>query len=206
MRAPGCDLIRSEKRSGTTTAGREELRTVLEFLRSGDVLMVTRIDRLARSIGDLQDIVRTVKARGASLRATEQPIDTSTAAGKCFLDMLGVFAEFETNLRRERQLEGIADAKARGVYQGRKPSIDPAQVKALRAQGMGASGIAKALKIGRASVYRVLEELSGDRCSRRPGPRWAHGALGPPFWAPRLQKSRAKAFGLCSAEQGGVLL
>jgi DNA invertase Pin-like site-specific DNA recombinase len=157
LRAAGCDLIRAEKRSGTTTAGREELKTVLAFLRAGNVLMVTRIDRLARSIGDLQDIVRTVKARGASLKATEQPIDTSTAAGKCFLDMLGVFAEFETNLRRERQLEGIADAKARGVYRGRKASIDPAQVKALRAQGMGASDIAKALKIGRASVYRVLE-------------------------------------------------
>jgi len=157
LRAAGCDLIRAEKRSGTTTAGREELKTVLAFLRAGDVLMVTRIDRLARSIGDLQDIVRTMKARGASLKATEQPIDTSTAAGKCFLDMLGVFAEFETNLRRERQLEGIADAKARGVYQGRKASIDPAKVKALRAEGMGPSAIAKALKIGRASVYRVLE-------------------------------------------------
>jgi DNA invertase Pin-like site-specific DNA recombinase len=79
--------------------------------------MVTRIDRPARSIGDLQDIVRTVKARGASLKATEQPIDTGTAAGKCFLDMLGVF-EFETSLRRERQLEGIAKAKAAGVYRG----------------------------------------------------------------------------------------
>lgn len=157
LRAAGCDLIRSEKRSGTTTAGREELRTVLDFLRAGDVLMVTRIDRLARSIGDLQDIVRTVRTRGASLKATEQPIDTSTAAGKCFLDMLGVFAEFETNLRRERQLEGIADAKARGVYQGRKASIDTAKVKALKAEGMGASAIAKALKIGRASVYRALE-------------------------------------------------
>ena len=158
LRAAGCDLIRSEKRSGTTTAGREELRTVLDFLRKGDVLMVTRIDRLARSIGDLQDIVGTVKARGASLRATEQPIDTGTAAGKCFLDMLGVFAEFETNLRRERQLEGIADAKARGVYQGRKASIDPFKVKEVRAKGMGASAIAKALKIGRASVYRALED------------------------------------------------
>ena len=105
LRAAGCEIIRSEKRSGTTTAGRDELQTVLDFLRKGDVLMVTRIDRLARSIGDLQDIVRAVRARGASLRATEQPIDTSTAAGKCFLDMLGVFAEFETNLRRERQLE-----------------------------------------------------------------------------------------------------
>lgn len=70
MRAAGCDLIRSEKRTGTTTTRREELRTVLDFLRSGDVLMVTRIDRLARSIGDLQDIVRAMKARGASLRAT----------------------------------------------------------------------------------------------------------------------------------------
>jgi DNA invertase Pin-like site-specific DNA recombinase len=119
--------------------------------------MVTRIDRLARSIGDLQDIVRAVKAKGATLKATEQPIDTSTAAGKCFLDMLGVFAEFETNLRKERQLEGIADAKARGVYRGRKASIDPGKVKALKAQGMGPSAIAKALKIGRASVYRALE-------------------------------------------------
>lgn len=158
LRVAGCDLIRSEKRSGTTTAGREELRTVLDFLRAGDTLMVTRIDRLARSVGDLQDIVRTVKARGASLKATEQPIDTGTAAGKCFLDMLSVFAEFETNLRRERQLEGIADAKARGVYRGRKASIDPAKVKAMKAEGMGASAIAKALKIGRASVYRALEE------------------------------------------------
>ena len=104
----------------------------------------------------MQDIVRAVKARGASLKATEQSIDTGTAAGKCFLDMLGVFAEFETNLRRERQLEGIASAKARGVYKGRKPSIDPAKIKKMKADGMGPSAIAKALKIGRASVYRVL--------------------------------------------------
>jgi DNA invertase Pin-like site-specific DNA recombinase len=161
LRAAGCELIRSEKRSGTTTSGREALHTVLDFLRAGDVLMVTRIDRLARSIGDLQDIVRTVKARGASLRATEQPIDTSTAAGKCFLDMLGVFAEFETNLRRERQLEGIADAKARGVYKGRKPSVDVAKVKAMHAEGRGPSAIAKELGIGRASVYRALEGKVG---------------------------------------------
>src|ERR1700754_4478901 len=156
LRAAGCDLIRAEKRSGTTTAGREELKTVLAFLRAGDVLMVTRIDRLARSIGDLQDIVRTVKARGASLKATEQPIDTSTAAGKCFLDMLGVFAEFETNLRRERQLEGIAKAKAEGVYKGRPASIDEAQVRELKAQGMRPTDIARTLGIGRTSVYRAL--------------------------------------------------
>jgi DNA invertase Pin-like site-specific DNA recombinase len=132
------------------------LQTVLDFRRNGDVLMVTRIDRLARSIGDLQDIVRAVRAKGAALKATEQPIDTSTAAGKAFLDMLGVFAEFETNLRKERQLEGIAGAKVRGVYKGRKPSIDTAKVRELRAKGLGPSAIAKALKIGRASVYRAL--------------------------------------------------
>jgi DNA invertase Pin-like site-specific DNA recombinase len=149
-------VIREEKRSGTGVAGRTELQTVLSFLRPGDVLVVTRIDRLARSIGDLQDIVRAVKAKGATLRATEQPIDTSTAAGKAFLDMLGVFAEFETNLRRERQLEGIAAAKAKGVYKGRPASIDATRIAALKAQGLGATEISKQLKIGRASVYRIL--------------------------------------------------
>src|SRR5258705_13182287 len=156
LKAAGCGVIRAEKRSGTTTNGRTELQLILDFLRRGDTLMVTRIDRLARSIGDLQDIVRTVKAKGASLKATEQPIDTSTAAGKAFLDMLGVFAEFETNLRRERQLEGIAKAKAAGVYKGRKPSIDRKAVAKLKAEGLGAAAIAKRLNIGRASVYRLL--------------------------------------------------
>jgi DNA invertase Pin-like site-specific DNA recombinase len=108
-------------------------------------------------IGDLQDIVRAVKAKGATVKATEQPIDTGTAAGKCFLDMLGVFAEFETNLRKERQLEGIARAKAAGVYKGRPASIDPAQIRQLKAQGIGPSQIAKKLGIARASVYRALE-------------------------------------------------
>src|SRR5580693_8186318 len=118
--------------------------------------MVTRIDRLARSIGDLQDIVRAVRTRGAVLKATEQPIDTGTAAGKCFLDMLGVFAEFETNLRRERQLEGIAKAKAAGVYKGRPPSIEASRVRELKERGVRPIDIAKELKIGRASVYRIL--------------------------------------------------
>jgi len=116
-----------------------------------------RIERLARSIGDLQDIVRAVKAKGASLKATEQPIDTTSAAGKAFLDMFGVFAEFETNLRKERQAEGIAKAKAAGVYKGRPPSIDVMKVRDLKKKGLGASEIAKALKIGRASVYRALD-------------------------------------------------
>ena len=157
LKVAGCDVIRSEKRSGTSTKGRTELQIVLEFLRKGDCLIVTRIDRLARSIGDLQDIVRAVKAKGASLKATEQPIDTTSAAGKAFLDMLGVFAEFESNLRKERQAEGIAKAKAAGVYKGRPPSIDVMKVRDLKKKGLGASEIAKALKIGRASVYRALD-------------------------------------------------
>ncbi len=136
LRAAGCEVIRSEKVTGTTREGRAELATLLDFIRKGDTLVVTRVDRLARSIADLQDVVRTLKTKGAALRATEQPIDTSTAAGKAFLDMLGVFAEFETNLRRERQMEGIAAAKARGVYagKGRKPTVDVAEVRRLKSE------------------------------------------------------------------------
>jgi DNA invertase Pin-like site-specific DNA recombinase len=160
LKAAGCAPIRTEKRSGTTTEGRAELQSVLEFLHKDDELVVTRIDRLARSIGDLQDIVRAVRAKGATLKATEQNIDTSTAAGKAFVDMLGVFAEFETNLRKERQLEGIAAAKAKGVYKGRPASIDGRQVATLKAEGLGASEIAKRLGVARASVYRVLATAS----------------------------------------------
>lgn len=158
LKAAGCEIIRSEKVSGTTTRGRDELANLLAFIRKGDTLVVTRVDRLARSIGDLQDIVRTLKQKGATLRATEQPIDTSSAAGKAFLDMLGVFAEFETNLRRERQLEGIAQAKVRGVYKGRKPTLDRAKIIELHATGLGPTAIADKLRIGRASVYRVIDE------------------------------------------------
>jgi DNA invertase Pin-like site-specific DNA recombinase len=160
LKAAGCEIIRSESVSGTTRKGRTELDTLLQFLRKGDVLMVTRVDRLARSIGDLQDIVRAIRAKGASLKATEQPIDTSTAAGKAFLDMLGVFAEFETNLRRERQMEGIAKAKAAGIYKGRPVTIEAEKVRALQADGLGATAIAERLKIGRASVYRVMKSAS----------------------------------------------
>ena len=157
LRAAGCQVVRAEKASGTRRDGRTELQVLLDFLRPGDSLMVTRIDRLARSLKDLQDIVHELKARGVALRASEQPIDTGTAAGKAFLDMLGVFAEFETSLRRERQAEGIAAAKARGVYKGRKAKIDPACVRQLREhEKLGAAAIAKRLGIGRASVYRVL--------------------------------------------------
>jgi DNA invertase Pin-like site-specific DNA recombinase len=102
LKNAGCVIIRNEKVSGSSVNGRDELKTLLEFLRSGDELVVTRVDRLGRSVLDLQLIVRDLRERGVELKATEQPIDTTTSAGKCFLDMLGVFAEFETNLRRER--------------------------------------------------------------------------------------------------------
>jgi DNA invertase Pin-like site-specific DNA recombinase len=156
LRAAGATIIRSEKKSGTTTEGRDELATLISFARKGDTIMVTRIDRLARSIADLANIVRTLESKGIALKATDQPIDTGTPAGRAFLQMLGVFAEFETAIRKERQLEGIAKAKAEGVYKGRKPSIDADQVKALAAAGKGPSEIAKELNIGRASVYRYL--------------------------------------------------
>ncbi len=158
LQAAGCEIIRSEKISGTSTQGREELRNLLDFVRKGDELVITRIDRLARSVGDLQTIVKELEEKGVRLRATEQPISTGDAASKAFLSMLGVFAEFETNLRKERQMEGILKAKASGKYKGRKQSIDRDKVKELKAQGLGASKIAKEMGIARASVYRVLQE------------------------------------------------
>ena len=157
LKAAGASVIRAEKASGTRRDGRTELAVLLDFVQPGDTLVVTRIDRLARSLKDLQDIVHELKEKGVSLRATEQPVDTGTAAGKAFLDMLGVFAEFETNLRRERQLEGIKAAKARGIYKGRKPTIDAVELRRLRDEAkLGPAAIARRLGIGRASVYRVL--------------------------------------------------
>ena len=157
LKAAGCDVIGAEKASGTRRDGRTELQALIEFLRPGDALVVTRIDRLARSLRDLQNIVHELKEKRVALRATEQPVDTGTAAGKVFLDMLAVFAEFEANLRKERQAEGIAAAKARGAYKGRKPKIDPAVVHKLRyKEKLGPAAIARRLGIGRASVYRVL--------------------------------------------------
>lgn len=158
----GCGVIREEKASGTTTDGRTELATLLAFLQKGDVLVVTRIDRLARSIGDLQVIVKTIKDKGAALECTEQPVNTGTAAGKAFLDMLGVFAEFETNLRKERQLEGIAAAKVRGVYKGRPAKLDAAGVRDQAEAGAGATDIARNLGISRASVYRLLGKAADN--------------------------------------------
>ena len=100
--------------------------------------------------------MRALREKGVALVATEQPIHTTTTAVKALLDMLGVFAEFETNLRRERQMEGIAKARARGVYKGRKPSVDVDYVRAHNVQGPNPTAIAAKLGISRSTVWRVL--------------------------------------------------
>jgi DNA invertase Pin-like site-specific DNA recombinase len=156
LQKAGCETIRSEKVSGTSMKGKSELETLLEFLLEGDALVVTRLDRLARSLLDLSVIVDQLQAKGVDLIATEQPVDTSTPAGRAFLQMLGVFSEFETSLRKERQMEGIAKALEDGRYHGRKSSIPVDQVKQMRAEGLSPTVIAKQLGIARSSVYRLL--------------------------------------------------
>ena len=163
----GCEKIFQEKVSGTSTQGRDQLKDCLEFVRQGDELVITRIDRLARSVLDLQLIVKELNEKGVTLTATEQPISTKDATSKCFLDMLGVFAELETNLRKERQLEGIQRAKEKGVYKGGTKRIDVEKIKSLKDEGMGATAIARQLGIHRDSVYRLLKVRSdegGKRC------------------------------------------
>lgn len=167
LMAAGCVTVFAEKVTGTTATGREELERVLKVIDEGDQLVVTRIDRLARSVADLESIVARLKAKGtkdgkpgkgATLRATEQSIDTATPEGTAFLQMLGVFAQFETAIRKERQMEGIAKAKKAGVYKGRPAKISPAEIARLKAEGLGATEIAKRLGVGRASVYRLMAD------------------------------------------------
>lgn len=158
LKAAGCEVIREEQKSGTSLDGRSQLNTILDFIHTGETLVVTRIDRLARSLRDLQVIVDRLKAKGAYLFATEQPVDTSTAAGKAFFDMLGVFAEFETNLRRERQAEGIVAAKKRGICKGRPPKIDRNEILQRLMQGHGPTQIARDLGISRGTVYQVRKD------------------------------------------------
>lgn len=159
LEAAGCGMVRQEQCSGATLEGRSELKTILDFIHPGETLVVTRIDRLARSMQDLQTIVAKLKEKGAHLAATEQPVDTSTAAGKAFFDMLGVFAEFETNLRRERQAEGIKAAKRRGVYRGRPPEIDSAAIQAKLESGLSPTEIAREMGISRGTVYKTKAQM-----------------------------------------------
>ena len=152
------EKIFEEKVSGTSTVGRDKLREMLDFVREGDEVVITRTDRIARSVLDLQLIVKELTEKGVSLTATEQPISTKDATSKCFLDMLSVFAEFETNIRKERQMEGIAKAKLKGVYKGGKSKISIEEIKKLKGEGLGATAIARKLNIHRDSVYRLLKK------------------------------------------------
>lgn len=159
LRAAGCEKLFAEKRSGRTTEGRDALADALEWVREGDVLIVTRLDRLARSITDLRKIVDGLAAKGVGFRALQQTgMDTTTSEGRLLLNILASFAEFEADIRKERQADGIAKAKAAGVYQGRPATIDAEAVAKLKAEGVGPAEIARRLGIGRASVYRVLKE------------------------------------------------
>lgn len=158
LRGAGCEKVFAEKRSGRTTDGREALASALEWVREGDVLIVTRLDRLARSITDLRQIVERITAKGVGFRALQQGgMDTTSSEGRLMLNILASFAEFEADIRKERQADGIAKAKAAGVYRGRPASIDAAEVAKLKAEGIGPADIARRLGIGRASVYRVLK-------------------------------------------------
>lgn len=159
LKKAGCKKVFAEKKSGTSKNDRQAFHECMEYIREDDILVVTRIDRLTRSILDLQNLLLDLKEKKIHLKALEQPVDTSNASGKFFLDMLGVFAEFETNLRRERQLEGIERAKKAGVYKGRKPTARNMSndVMQLINQGYTRKAIAKKLNIGIASIYRILK-------------------------------------------------
>lgn len=129
---------------------------MLAILGKGDSLVVTRLDRLGRSLRDLANIAHEIEAKGASLRVIEQAVDTSTSAGRAFFGMLATFAAFETDVRRERQAEGIARAKTEGRYKGRPRTIDGERVRAMRADGKRPAEIRRELQISRSAVFRAL--------------------------------------------------
>ena len=153
----GCEKLFAEKMSGRSAKDRIELGNALDFVREGDTLVVTRLDRLARSVGDLHRIIEKLSDKGVGFRCINQSgVDTDSSTGKLMLAILGAVSEFENDIRRERQMEGIQKAKIEGRYKGRHRSIDPDEVKLLKEQGLGASQIAREMNIGRASVYRAL--------------------------------------------------
>jgi DNA invertase Pin-like site-specific DNA recombinase len=159
LTAHGCTKVFSERVS--SVAKRDQLEAALDYVREGDVLVVTKPDRLARSTADLLNIVGRLEAKGVALRVLSmggQVVDTMTATGKLMLTMLGAIAAFERDLMLERQREGIAKAQAEGRYQGRAPTArnQAEEVRKLHAEGMRPTDIAKRLRIGRSSVYRAL--------------------------------------------------
>lgn len=154
-------IIREEKTSGTKSSDqRPVLNLLLEMIQPGDKLIVWKLDRLGRNLRDLLKIVDYLEEKGASLEILAQKIDTQSASGKAFLSMLGVFAEFENNLRRERQKEGIEKAKREGRYTGRPESFDRNEIKRLIDADMRPCDIMRKTGISKASFYRIKKELA----------------------------------------------
>ena len=155
----GCDRVFKEKRSGID-AGRPELKACLNYLRNGDTLLVTKLDRLARSTPDLYRIVSQLTERGIAFKVIDDPsIDTTSRTGKLIMGILALIAEFENDIRRERQQDGINKAKAEGVRFGPKPllTLEVVQkIKELRADGETVPEIMRRTKLSKASVYRAL--------------------------------------------------
>ena len=152
----GCTVIRSEKKSGRSTEGRTELATILEFMSEGDSLCVHKLDRLGRNTRDVLNLVHELNERGCSLQILEPAIDTSGPMGKVMLTVLGMVSEMELGFIKERQRAGIDKAKANGVYKGRPMSLDYDKIKQLRAEGMGATAIARELGCSRGAIYKAL--------------------------------------------------
>lgn len=154
----GCQIIRCEKVSGASRDGRKELATVIEFLRIGDELVVTRLDRLGRDTRDVLNIVHECEERGAHVTILEPHVSTKGEMGKIILTVLGMVAEMERRFIKERQREGIERAKANGVYRGGKKRLDDQHIRQLRSQGMPPSQIARTVGCSRMQVYRILAE------------------------------------------------
>lgn len=161
LSAAGASRIFQEELSSVATK-RPELERALDYVREGDTLIVTKLDRLARSVADLVAITETLRTKGVALRILSMNLDTATPTGKLMLNLLGSIAEFERELMLERQREGIAKAKAEGKYKGRAPTAraKAEDVLRLKAGGMTADAIATKLGIGRASVFRILHQHS----------------------------------------------
>jgi len=159
LEAAGCHRIFKEQLSSVDTK-RPELGRALDYVREGDMLVVTKLDRLARSMAHLVEITGKLKAKGVELKVLALNLDTSTPTGKLMLNLMGSIAEFERELMLERQREGIAKAKAEGKYKGRAPTArrKAADVRRLRAEGKTIEAIVKELSVSRSSVFRALRE------------------------------------------------
>ncbi|MGB3025826.1 recombinase family protein [Paradevosia shaoguanensis] len=152
----GCSVIRSEKVSAASRAGRDELQTIIEFLRPGDELIVTRLDRLGRDTRDVLNIVHECEQRGASVTVLDPLVSTKGEMGQMVITVLGMVAQMERRFIKERQREGIQRAKERGIYKGGAARLDHDQIRKLKADGLGPSEIARAIGCSRMQVYRVL--------------------------------------------------